>query len=145
VTHARSHSLEETEPGFVPRQAGSRVCALYHLTLLLLMALPPTNCHPRKQEEAWGITGKPLGHLPLFNRGVTSPGGVGSVEGQSSAFVLPALATQRPVWHPLALPVRAPTKLIMSPRRRLGLHERRGQPSQETPHLPLPALPALRE
>uniref|UniRef100_A0A452T1E8 Liprin-alpha CC2 domain-containing protein n=1 Tax=Ursus maritimus TaxID=29073 RepID=A0A452T1E8_URSMA len=34
---------------------------------------------------------------------------------------------------------------IMSPRRKLGLHEGRGQPSQETPHLPLPALLALRE
>lgn len=94
MTHARSHSLEVTEPGFVPRQTGSRLCALYHLTLLLLVALPPTSCHPRKQKEAWGITGrKPLGHLLLFNRGVTSPGGVGSVEGQSLASVLLAQAT----------------------------------------------------
>ncbi|KAK1329963.1 hypothetical protein QTO34_010147 [Cnephaeus nilssonii] len=54
----------------------------------------------------------------------------------------PSSDTQHPVWHPLALPVRAPTKLIMSPRMKLGLHEGRGQPSQETPHLPLPALPA---
>lgn len=31
---------------------------------------------------------------------------------------------------------------IMSPRMKLGFHEGRGQPSQATPHLPLPALPA---
>uniref|UniRef100_A0A8C9KHJ2 Liprin-alpha CC2 domain-containing protein n=1 Tax=Panthera tigris altaica TaxID=74533 RepID=A0A8C9KHJ2_PANTA len=34
---------------------------------------------------------------------------------------------------------------IMSPRRKLVLHEGRDQPYQETPHLPLPALPVLRE